>query len=101
MEARRLIAQMCNRFRVPLEFGRRMQALVEKAVASEPEKRRLLLELVERRIAEEARRVERERSADSPEDRRALSSVAAVLHGWIPPGWFERWDDEPRHLGPA
>ncbi|NOT31801.1 MAG: hypothetical protein HOP15_15250 [Planctomycetes bacterium] len=96
MEARRLIAKLCTRFRVSLDFGRRLQPLVEKAVQAEPEKRRLLLELVERSFAEEARRAELGDEVDeggSPADRRALTTVASVLHGWNPPTWFERWED--------
>lgn len=93
MDARRFIAQMCSRFRVSLDFGRRLQPLVEKAAHSDPDKRRLLLQMVERSFAEEARRADRERG--SPDDWRALTTVAAVLHGWQPPGWFDRWEDEP------
>lgn len=92
---------LCTRFRVSLDFGRRLQPLVEKAVQAEPEKRRLLLELVERSFAEEARRAELEDEEDgsgSPDDRRALNAVASVLHGWNPPSWFERWEDGPPRL---
>jgi hypothetical protein len=95
VDARRFIARLCTRFRVSLDFGRRLQPLVEKAARSEPEKRRLLLELVERSFAEEASRAESERRKGAPEDWRALSTVASVLHGWEPPAWFERWEDEP------
>ncbi len=105
MEARRLIAQLCTRFRVSLDFGRRLQPLVEKAVAAEPEKRRLLLELVERSFAEEARRIGDEVRTGEPgftaRDRQSLSTVASVLHGWNPPSWFERWDDEPPRPRPS
>ncbi len=101
VEARRLIAQMCSRFRVSLDFGRRLQPLVEKAVGADPLKRRLLLELVERSFAEEARHAELERDGESPDDRRALATVASVLHGWRPPSWFDRWDDEPPRARPS
>lgn len=94
MDPRRIIARLCSRYGVSLDFGRRLQPLVERAAAAEPAKQRLLLELVERSFAEEGRRATREREGGAGEDRRALSSVAAVLHGWKPPGWFERWDDE-------
>jgi hypothetical protein len=98
VDARRFIARMCSRFRVSLDFGRRLQPLVEKAARAEPDKRRLLLEMVERSFAEEGRRAELERSGCSPEDWRALATVARELHGWNPPAWFDRWEDEPRHL---
>lgn len=87
---------MCSRFRVSLDFGRRLQPLVERAARADPAKQRLLLEMVERSFAEEGRRAEIERSGCSPEDWCALATVARELHGWNPPAWFERWDDEPR-----
>lgn len=96
MDARRFIARMCSRFRVSLDFGRRLQPLVERAARAEPAKQRLLLEMVERSFVEEARRAEIERSGCSPEDWSVLVSVASVLHGWHPPTWFERWEDESR-----
>jgi len=94
MEAKRLIGELCSRFRVSVDFGRRLQPLVEKALAtSEPRKRQGLLELVERSFAEEGRRAERVRTGGStPDEWRALRSVARMLHAWNPPGWFERWE---------
>jgi len=95
VDPRRFIARLCSRYGVSLDFGRRLQPLVERAAAAEPAKQRLLLELVERSFAEEGRRAARERAGGGTgEDFQALSSVASVLHGWKPPGWFERWDDE-------
>jgi len=88
----RFIAQLCNRFRVSLDFGRRLQPLVEMAARSAPRKKRLLLELVERSFAEEGRRVDLERGQDPSDDRRALEMVARVLHGWNPPTWFD-WSE--------
>ena len=64
----RFIAQLCSRFRVSLDFGRRLQPLVVRAMQSEPEKRRLLLEMIERSFAEESRRAALERKAGSPDD---------------------------------
>lgn len=97
MDARRYIARMCTQFRVSLDFGRRLQPLVEKAAQSDPEKQRLLLEMVERSFAEEGRRAERERRGCSSEDDwRALTTVASVLHAWNPPTWFDRWEDGPQ-----
>ena len=94
MDPRRYISKMCSRFRVSLDFGRRLQPLVEKAARSEPSKRRLLLEMVERSFAEEGRRAHIERTGCTPEDWRLLVGVASVLHGWNPPEWFDRWEDE-------
>jgi hypothetical protein len=95
VDVRRFVAEMCTRYHVSLDFGRRLQPLVEKAARSTPQKQRLLLELVERSFAEESRRAELERSGCSPEDWRVLVSVAGVLHGWQPPQWFDRWEDDP------
>lgn len=100
MDVPRLIAQLCNRFRVSLDFGRRLQPLVEMAARSDPRKQRLLLELVERSFAEEGRRAERDRLNDPEEDDRILCMVARVLHAWNPPRWFD-WNEDrrPRELG--
>lgn len=95
MDAPRLIAQLCSRFRVSLDFGRRLQPLVEMAVRAEPRKQRLLLEMVERSFAEEERRVARARQAGPAEDWRTLAAVARVLHGWNPPSWFD-WSEDRR-----
>jgi hypothetical protein len=95
LDPSRFIAQLCRRFRVPPEFGRRLQPLVQRAAESEPEKQRLLLEMVERSFAEEARRMERERASLPGDEWRALNTVAGVLHGWNAPEWFDRWDEEP------
>ena len=68
MDARRYIARLCSRYQVSLDFGRRLEPLVEKAAQSSPEKQRLLLEMVERSFAEEGRRVERERRRGNSAD---------------------------------
>jgi len=94
----RFIAQLCSRFRVSLDFGRRLQPLVEMAARSEPRKQRLLLEMVERSFAEEGRRSRLERAQDPEDDRRALTMVARVLHGWNPPRWFD-WNEDRRPPG--
>jgi hypothetical protein len=96
LDVHRFVSEMCTRFRVSPAFGQRLRPLIENAARSSPEKQRLLLELVERSFAEEGRRAELERSGCTPEDWRVLASVAGVLHGWHPPRWFDRWEDEPR-----
>lgn len=96
MDARRFLARLCSQYQVSLDFGRRLEPLVRKALLSEPEKRRLLLEMVERSFEEESRRARRERrGGNSDEDWQALTTVASLLHGWNPPSWFDRWEDEP------
>jgi hypothetical protein len=96
VDARRLIARLTSRYQVSLDFGRRLEPLVVKALQSGPEKRRLLLEMVERSFEEEGRRALRERrGGNSEDDWQALVTVAGLLHGWNPPSWFERWEDEP------
>jgi hypothetical protein len=94
VDVRQFISRMCARFRVSLDFGRRLQPLVQKAAESEPEKRRLLLQMVERSFAEEASRAQRELRGEK--DQRALSNVARLLHGWTPPTWLDDWDEPLR-----
>lgn len=97
MDAKRLIGELCSRFRVSVDFGRRLQPLVEKALAaSDPTKRKGLLDLVERSFAEESQRARRLRGVQDPDDWRALRTVAGMLHAWNPPGWFERWEEPTR-----
>src|SRR5262245_23949064 len=96
LDARRFIARLCSRYQVSLDFGRRLEPLVEKAAQSSPEEQRLLPEMVERSFAEEGRRAERERRrGNTADDWQALTTVAGLLHGWNPPSWFDRWEDEP------
>ena len=100
VDARRVIAKLCNRFQVSLDFGRRLQPLVEMAVRADAKKRRLLLEMVERSFAEEGRRAERERAHLPGDDWKTLQMVARVLHGWNPPTWFD-WREDPGPPDPA
>ena len=95
MESSRIIAELCARYGVSLAFGRKLQPLVELACKSEARKQSLLLEMVERSFAEESKRIAREKAGGAPDDWHVLSSVARLLHGWNPPSWFERWNDEP------
>jgi hypothetical protein len=99
VDAPRFIAQLCSRYRVSLDFGRRLQPLVEMAAKAEPRKQRLLLEMVERSFAEEGRRLARERESGPGSDWRALLGVARVLHGWNPPSWFDWSEDQHRPPG--
>jgi len=97
LDPKRFISQLCARFGVPADFGRRLQPLAERAAAAQPEKRRLLLEMIERSFAEEARRRALTRAlaraCGEPDDWRVLSTVASALHGWEPPTWFEGWGE--------
>jgi hypothetical protein len=94
VDARTIIADLCRRFGVSLEFGKRLRPLVERATRSDPQKRRLILEMIERSFAEEARRADEERTSEAltPEESRVLSTVARVLHGWKPPAWLDERD---------
>lgn len=73
-----------------MEFGRRILPLVERAGRVRPELRKRILEMVERSFAEEARRQKDNSPMKNlePDDRKILSTVAAVLHGWKPPFWL-------------
>jgi len=90
MDASRIIDELCDRHGVSLEFGRRIQPLVERAERVRPELRRRILEMVERSFVEEARRQKKRSPMKNlePDERKILSTVAAVLHGWKPPFWL-------------
>ena len=97
MNARRIIAELCKRFGVSQEFGRRLLPLVERATRSNPEKRQRILEMIERSFAEEARRKAAQGPANlAPEERRVLCTVARVLHDWNPPRWLHYWEEHTR-----
>lgn len=98
VDPRRFIAQLCTRFGVSLDFGRRLQPLVEMAAQANPRKQRLLLEMVERSFAEEGRRAERDRESGPVDDWKSLLLVARTLHGWEPPNWFD-WSQDGRAPG--
>ncbi len=103
MDPSRIIADLCQRFGVSQDFGRRLKPLVERAARSEPEKRRRMLELVERSFAEEARRADEQRVAEltlAPEERRVLTTIARALHHWQPPRWLDDWEDHARGRRP-
>ena len=90
MDAFHIIDKLCERYGVSLEFGRRIQPLVERAGRVRPDLKVRILEMVERSFVEEARR-QKERSPMKnldPGDRKVLITVAAVLHGWKPPFWL-------------
>ena len=102
MNARRIIAELCKRFGVSQEFGRRLLPLVERATRSDTEKGRRLLEMIERSFAEEARRVASQGPANlTSEEWRMLSTVARVLHDWNPPRWLHYWEEHTRRMRPG
>lgn len=83
--------QLCSRFGVSQEFGRRLSPILRRAHGSPPERRRFLLGLVERSFAREADRLRRRQSVRVTEEDRALASIAGTLHAWDPPSWFKSW----------
>ena len=92
-----LISDLCARYGVPRAFGEKLRPLLQRAQKVEPEPRQRILDLVTRSFAEEARRMgEIERVSArlarlEPNERKVLHTVAAVLHGWSPPGWLLSW----------
>ena len=90
MDASKIIDELCDRHGVSLEFGRRIQPLVERAGKVRPELRKRILEMVERSFVEEARRQKERKPMKNldPADRKILITVAAALHGWKPPFWL-------------
>lgn len=99
MNPGRYIDDLCRRYGVSSKFGKRLQPLVERAQDAPPEKQEKILDLVVRSFEQEARR-QAERPPEKriiqrlpPGERKALYSVASVLHQWAPPGWLEQWSD--------
>ena len=103
MDPAQRIADLCRRYGVSSDFGNRLTPLVARACESPPEKRRRLLDVVERSFAEEARRQKGRPSVRDlpPEDRKMISTVASVLHGWNPPTWLRLWEECRRRKGEA
>ncbi|MAB80161.1 MAG: hypothetical protein CMJ89_12485 [Planctomycetes bacterium] len=105
MDASKIINELCARYGVSEEFGRRIQPLVERADKVRPELKKRILEMVERSFIEEARRQKECNPIKNldPAERKLLSTVAAVLHGWKPPLWLShtkekgdtKTDDDP------
>jgi|GEM_PF-6644008 len=86
--------ELCRRFGVEPDFGVRLRPIVRRAHDSPPERRRFLLDLVERAIAREADRRRRVDLSREMAEERALTRVAGILHAWIPPAWFRDWAHE-------
>ena len=99
MNPHRFIEEHCRRYGVPLEFGKRLTPLVERANSSPAEKKARILDLVTRSFEQEARRAEDRQEPTppsrrlSPGERKILLTVASILHAWSPPGWLEQWGE--------
>lgn len=96
MSPQEFISDLCRRYGVSEEFGRRLLPLAERAEEVRPEMRKRLHDfLVRSFLAQAAIEVEEGRENASwnptPEERRLLEQVAGVLHEWTPPGWLDRW----------
>ncbi len=93
MDPNRTITELCRKYGVPREFGKRMLPLLERARNASSAKRRRLVELVERSFAEEARRLlELPSPRDfQPDEWGVIKTVAGVLHAWDPPIWLRLW----------
>jgi len=97
MNPREYIKDLCRRYGVSSEFGFRLQPLVERAGRAEPAKRERLLDLVVRSFQQEANRKEEDQASPGPRavltmaDRKALATVASILHQWSPPRWLDSW----------
>ena len=99
MNPHRFIEDLCRRYGVSHEFGKRLTPLVERANSSPAEKKARILDLVTRSFEQEARRAEEQGGPAppprplSPEERKILLTVASILHAWSPPGWLEQWGE--------
>jgi len=99
MNPHRFIEQLCRRYGVSPDFGKRLRPLVERAQNADPEKKARILDLVTRSFEQEARR-RKERTIPTPkvprlteEELKVLRTVATILHNWSPPGWLEQWGE--------
>jgi hypothetical protein len=104
MTPRELINDFCQRYGVSAAFGERMLPLAERAEHVNTDLRGRLHDFLERSFVAQAEAEAREAEADaapwtpaSPEEDRAVRTVASVLHAWEPPRWLDRW---ARVLGP-
>jgi hypothetical protein len=91
-----IIDELCRRYGVSPKFGNRLRPLIERAQVVPAESSARIMDLVERSFAEEARRAreeESEKRANAQRERRMLSAVAAILHGWDPPEWLRGWSE--------
>ena len=96
-----IIDELCRRYGVSPKFGNRLRPLIERAQVVPAESGARIMDMVERSFAEEARRVreeEAQKRGTAQHERRVLSAVAAILHGWDPPEWLRQWREKP---GPA
>lgn len=108
MDPTEIIERLCRRYRVPRAFGERLRPLILRATTREPDVRQRIMDMIERSFVQESERErQRERleaeqkglrisrdqaraAAHAIEDR-VLHTVAAILHGWEPPEWIERF----------
>ena len=89
MDPDAFIDDLCRRFRVSPDFGRRLLPLVKRANECEPGLSARLLAMVERSFEEESRRTLDGRPHGLDEsDWKSLTTVARVLHDWDPPLWL-------------
>lgn len=89
-----MIERLCSRFHVSPDFGRQLLPLVQRALLSTPDKRRLILEMVERSFVEEARLVAQAHGLTQAAEWWCLTAVARLLHDWDLPAWLS--DAGPR-----
>jgi hypothetical protein len=83
-----MIERLCSRFHVSSDFGRLLLPLVQRALRSTPDKRRLILEMVERSFVEEARQVALSHGLSNASEWWCLTAVARLLHDWELPVWL-------------
>ena len=109
MDPTQIIEELCRRHRVPRSFGERLRPLIVRAATREPDARQRIMDMIERSFIQEAerermratqrtrRKVSKRREpnearkASGTVEERMLGTVAAILHGWDPPEWIERF----------
>lgn len=98
MDPSAIIDELCRRYGVSPKFGNRLRPLIERAQVVPAESGARIMDMVERSFAEEARRAreeETEKRENAHRERRVLSAVASILHGWDPPDWLRNWGERP------
>ena len=95
MNVEHTIDQLCRTYGVARKFGERLRPLLERASECPDAKRERLMALVERSFAEERRRIDARPQGVaarlSAPERKVLTTVAGILHGWDPPDWAKGW----------
>ena len=83
MDPLSLLEALCRRHQLPLEEGRALLPLVERAIQSSGSRRKQILEVLDTTLKHRHAELRAERELRSNrEDERMLERVARMLHAW-------------------